>query len=615
MSDPPGRNFQETEEAFRALDHKDPGKPARTSMQPSLEYKDQVRSHPVIQPKQGGTKVETEGESLEFKDQVRQNDENKRNIKSARPQLSSSTENVNHAVSLELCAEAVDTDLERNRLRREILREIHGQSAITAQPLEQQCMSSRAKKLIAFALFLLVTVAVVVGILVGLEILPTSQPEATPINTTPVPVTTFPPISTPIPSQWPSMGPTFPFWSQLGGDIAGRSTGRRIGDSVALSKDGRIVAVSGQGTSFQDGANGIGRIRVFELSTNDANGEIWSQKGRDIEIDFRPNPTFGRSISMSSDGLIVAAGEHLGGNQVQGQVRVFRFNADVGAWEPFGQDLFGNTGGNQPWFGFSVSLSDDGFSLAIGAPIDNGAGNNAGRLRVFGYNSTIRMWEQMGTDIVPSQINGQLGISVSLSGNGLRLAAGAYFTQPPLLTFLAGRVSVYELQNGDWAQIGQNIDGENEDDRLGWSVSLSENGNTLACSDLLHDNENGMDAGRVRVFELRDSSWTLVGQPVLGGSPGDGFGSAVALSDDGTMLAAGAAQIGDGSRAGYIQVLQYDGSDWIPTAPNLEGINQGDRFGTSVALSAMGTIVAAGSPFHGGNGSSSGLVRVFRTTT
>ena len=100
----------------------------------------------------------------------------------------------------------------------------------------------------------------------------------------------------------------------MGGDIGGRATGNRLGDAVALLADGRFVATGGQGTAFQDGADGIGRIRVFELlfaDTSDNNGAVWSQMGQDLEGSFNDN--FGSSVALSSNGMVVAGGEYFDG--------------------------------------------------------------------------------------------------------------------------------------------------------------------------------------------------------------------------------------------------------------------------------------------------------------
>ena len=46
-----------------------------------------------------------------------------------------------------------------------------------------------------------------------------------------------------------------------------------------------------------------------------------------------------------------------------------------------GQDIDGESAGD--WCGFSVSLTSDGHTVAIGAYINNGNGENSGQVRVF----------------------------------------------------------------------------------------------------------------------------------------------------------------------------------------------------------------------------------------
>ena len=50
---------------------------------------------------------------------------------------------------------------------------------------------------------------------------------------------------------------------------------------------------------------------------------------------------------------------------------------------------------------------------------------------------------------------------------------------------------------------------------------------------------------------------------------------------------------------------------WVQRGEDIDGEAAVDNSGTSVSLSANGTIVAIGAPFNDGNGSNSGSVRVF----
>jgi hypothetical protein len=50
--------------------------------------------------------------------------------------------------------------------------------------------------------------------------------------------------------------------------------------------------------------------------------------------------------------------------------------------------------------GGSVSLSGQGIIIAIGATLNGDNGKAAGRARIFKYNSSKDMWVQMGTNLV-----------------------------------------------------------------------------------------------------------------------------------------------------------------------------------------------------------------------
>ena len=89
-------------------------------------------------------------------------------------------------------------------------------------------------------------------------------------------------------------------WSQLGADIDGEAAGDSSGYSVSLSSDGTIVAIGATGNDATD-PNG-GHVRVYEYS-----GGSWSQLGADIDGEAAGDSS-GYSVSLSSDGTIVAIG-------------------------------------------------------------------------------------------------------------------------------------------------------------------------------------------------------------------------------------------------------------------------------------------------------------------
>ena len=89
----------------------------------------------------------------------------------------------------------------------------------------------------------------------------------------------------------------------------------------------------------------------------------------------------GNSVSISSDGTTVAIGAQLndGRGNDAGHVRVYKNNA--GTWTQIGADIDGEAAEDRS--GNSVSISSDGTKVAIGAPRNDGNGPDAGHVRVY----------------------------------------------------------------------------------------------------------------------------------------------------------------------------------------------------------------------------------------
>src|SRR5690554_637657 len=160
-------------------------------------------------------------------------------------------------------------------------------------------------------------------------------------------------------------------------------------------------------------------------------------------------------------------------------------------------------------------------------------------------------------------------------------------------------------------QIGQKIEGDTGTDAFGESVAVSANGSIVAVGASQNDN-NGSNAGHVRVYENIGGTWTQVGNDIEGDSSGDWSGYSIALSANGDIIAIGAPFNDDGATdSGHVRVFENISGIWTQIGNAIEGDAQWDRNGWSIALSADGTIVAMSAPRHNGNGPESGQVRIF----
>jgi hypothetical protein len=108
--------------------------------------------------------------------------------------------------------------------------------------------------------------------------------------------------------------------------------------------------------------------------------------------------------------------------------------------------------------------------------------------QVYEYNGT---WVILGTALEGNQSGEKFGNSVSLNITGDRVAVGAPENG-------AGYSQVYEYKTGNWRMIGNTIKGEQIGDKLGWSVSLNNNGDTIATGAIGF----GSGKGQVKIYSL-----------------------------------------------------------------------------------------------------------------
>ena len=384
---------------------------------------------------------------------------------------------------------------------------------------------------------------------------------------------------------------------QLGTDIDGAIAQFASDYSVALSADGDVLAV---GARNHDGIGSrSGHTRVYRWSN-----VAWIQRGSDIDGEAAEDFS-GVSVALSFDGnrLAVGANGNDDNGDNAGHVRVYQWSGTE--WAQLGSDIDGEAAGDQS--GTAVSLSADGNRLAIGAPENDDSGSNAGHVRVYQWVGSA--WTQLGADIDGEAPWDNFGLSVSLSDDGKRLAVGAPMADGNDLG--SGQVSVYQWSGSDWVQLGVAIEGEKENNFSGQSVSLSSGGQRLAIGAPFNDG-NGRWSGHVRVYEWSGMAWAQLGTDIDGEAAEDRSGNSVSLSSDGSRLAIGAPRNSDNAiDSGHVRAYQWSGVAWRQLGADIDGEAAGDQFGFHVALSADGNRLAAGTGYADESGADPGYVRAY----
>jgi hypothetical protein len=311
-------------------------------------------------------------------------------------------------------------------------------------------------------------------------------------------------------------------------------------------------------------------------------------------------------------------------------------------------------------FGFASAISADGRTLAVGAPrFDSAEGEHSDSGAVFMFSRQDNAWQLHHTLYNPAPDGGAddlFGYSLALSDDGATLAIGAPYEDSAAnadagdnSTNNAGAVYVYQLSESDWqARARLKASNAEPNDYFGVRVALSASGTRLAASAPYEDSnaagvngnpdDNSVDlAGAAYVFELAGEQWEQqaylkpstpsrrdapcfdpipAGMVCYGTTPSR-FGYALAFADDGNMLAVGSP--GDNSSSGGINgdetdvkarssgavhILRHDDTGWRHSAYLKAATpRDDDEFGLSLALSADGRQLVVGAPYEDGAGS------------
>lgn len=331
----------------------------------------------------------------------------------------------------------------------------------------------------------------------------------------------------------------------------------------------------------------------------------WFQIGEDIDGEAAGDES-GRSVSFAGDGTIIAVGaaENSGSGTYAGHVRVYGLEGDT--WFQIGSDINGEAAMDRS--GWSVSLSADGTRVAIGAPDNNSGSWRTGHARVFELQSGD--WVQIGGDINGEGYQDEFGKAVAISADGHRVAVGAPGYDPTGYDF--GYVRIFEYQSGRWIQIGSSIVGYAEGDNCGWSVSLSADGNRVAAGSIYNDS-NGTSSGHVRVYQYTNRDWTKLGGSIAGEATRDYCGSSVSLSADGNRVAVGSTghDGSSGQDSGHVRVFEFSAGIWTQLGAEITGDAGNDRAGHAVSLSGDGHRVAVGAPQNDTAGENSGWTKIY----
>jgi len=360
-------------------------------------------------------------------------------------------------------------------------------------------------------------------------------------------------------------------WSQLGSEIS--TTGTTI--SMDVSNDGTRVAVLSGDTG-----------RVFAYG-----GGSWSQFGSSIA--FRPTGV--NTIKISGNGNYVALGNNTPSDPYPFNIlRVYKKNVD---WELISPTMtLAKTPSN--FFGAGFGLLNDGsrlvhytdsgvefasFITTTGTDFvqhstditGNGVGSNlafdnSGSTLVTSsftdnvirvYDSSHNQVTTFDVKIMYADIEQPFGspdametTPFAITKDGTKIVTVA----PPGVSGL--RAIVYKKQNGIWSQEGNTIEIA-VTDRIS-SVDITNDGNTVIVGSI-DEAANGANPcpGRAEGFTLSNGTWSQLGGTITNPEGNHRFSNVVAISDIGTIIAAGHYTYNGGRPFGVVKT--YESKDEV----------------------------------------------------
>lgn len=265
--------------------------------------------------------------------------------------------------------------------------------------------------------------------------------------------------------------------------------------------------------------------------------------------------------------------------------------------------------------GFAVAVS--GNWLAMGARLDDEAGEDAGAVHVFHWSGVA--WEQTVklTPDPPQPEKAQFGFSLALRGGVLAVGAPG---ERAVYVFELEVPEEAEESEGTWLQSARRSEAAPDTDGFGKSLALDDGELAVGAGD-----GHGRRAGAVYLY--RGPLWEseLGVQPLQPQEPQEGerFGSAISLEGDVLVVGAPGYDIGpngENADAGAVYVFERKESVWQQTPQVLRAQDSGsplppsfagDQFGFAVATDGFQIIVGSPTADAAGVNSNSGALYQF----
>lgn len=345
---------------------------------------------------------------------------------------------------------------------------------------------------------------------------------------------------------------------------------------VDLSTDGTGVLCKNAMLSLTNAGGNIG-----SYSSNASMLSVIGQLGATADTPSPLGGQTGGSVDINSTGDVIVFGARFTGN---GNVYVYTFNGSN--WIQRGAAFSGGAGEQ---IGNDVSINSDGTVIAISSA-------NSENVKVYTWSGSA--WVQRGATFTAGSGESALGYSISLNAAGDRLAIGAY------LASSGGLAKVYSWSGSAWVQLGSTFIGSTVtpiNTGVGYKVVLNTVGDRILITSL---NGDSTSKGMGRVYSYSGSSWSQLGNDILGTVNNEQLGLSASMNAAGDVVALGS------SANNKAKVYSLISSTWTQLGSDIIDANT-TYFARSISLNAAGNRIAIGEPYFANALSSLGRVRIY----
>jgi len=265
------------------------------------------------------------------------------------------------------------------------------------------------------------------------------------------------------------------------------------GNSIDITGDGTLIAV---GIPDAQNFKSSGMVYIYNISdmTNISKQIIEPQNPDNI----LPDQKFGKKVSFANNGSFIAIGAP-GFNNNCGKVYIYANNANT--WSKFTEILPGINNANL-YFGSVIDSSNNFNTLTITQKELNNE-----KVFIYSFDPQLNPFSSLIKTLEPDQTEVSFGYSISLSGDGETLAVGHHLAAVPLNSNnQKGKLYIYNI-NDNWTKKQIIIDDTLSNDAFfGSSIDLNYEGTKFLVG-AYNNNTIISNYGLVKEYEIINGLW------------------------------------------------------------------------------------------------------------